>query len=204
MTDLFPLSFVMNAQDCEEGRVLHQVQPDRAPQDVWWETGGEPEPLPCARSRHEVEWFDIVSVPPTRGPAPVVHPHIVGAERASTRLSEMASYGCVHTSLGFCFPAVMQRAEVREKLHVLLADFQKITRRTDREGQEFVRTYVPTAGVCRLGTRPQHRLSQCRAMRSTETKQTGHAGWACWHTGCVPSERQLFSVQAQPKTVSFW
>ena len=31
----------MDTQDREEGRVLHQVQPDGPPQDVWRAAGGE-------------------------------------------------------------------------------------------------------------------------------------------------------------------
>lgn len=62
----------MNTQDCEEGRVLHQVQPDGPPQDVWWEARGEPVPLLYTQSTGEVKWCDIASVPPTRGPSPMV------------------------------------------------------------------------------------------------------------------------------------
>lgn len=83
----------MNAQDCEEGRVLHQVQPDRSPQDVWreargklvrllfrWSTGLVP---PWAQCKCEIEQFDIVSMPPTKRPSPMIYPSLVGAESAS-------------------------------------------------------------------------------------------------------------------------
>lgn len=42
--DSLPFLLVVDTQDREEGRVLHQVQPDGPPQDVWWEAGGEAGP----------------------------------------------------------------------------------------------------------------------------------------------------------------
>lgn len=60
----------MNAQDCEEGRILHKVQPDRPPQDVWWEARGEHVPLLFTWCTCEFKRLDIPSVPPAEGCLP--------------------------------------------------------------------------------------------------------------------------------------
>lgn len=136
------LSFVMNAQDCEEGRVLYQVQPDGAPQDVWWETRGEPALL-GTRSRCEV---GIISMP-SRAPSLMLHPHTVAAESVPDPLSEMASYGLVYASIHLRFLSAMQRAEVQGNLSILLASSAKITWRTGCERHELIRTYAQASEI---------------------------------------------------------
>lgn len=120
-----PLSFVMNVQDCEEGRILHQVQPDGAPPDVWWETRGEPALLLCTSNRREAEWFGIISVPPTRELSPMAHPHIVGAESVSDPFVRKGLIRiCVHKHM-FLFPRCYAKSRGPRKSQCIACQFPK-------------------------------------------------------------------------------